>query len=439
MKRSLVIVLAVLALASLSAGAFATTYYVATNGNDNNPGTSTQPWATLQKAVDTINPGDTALVRSGTYVGCKITRSGQAEAVCTLAKEPGASVIINAPGPNNAHTSVIELENYDTANPIEYWTLDGFTVAVPSGSRSGFDVRGGSDPTPSFAEYITIRNSVVYGSTRTGIFFGFAAYNTVENCESYNNGEHGIYQSNSGDYYIARHNLLHGNAACGQHMNGDLSMGLDGQISYAVVEQNVVYGNGATAGGSAINGDGVSDSIIRNNLCYNNSASGISLYATDGAQGSSRNKVYNNTFYFPSGGRHVVNIPKSGKGKSDPTANLVMNNILYTGNTSKCSILAWGAGALAGSDYNSCADRFSVNGGKKIITLSAWRGYGFDAHSFIAGPTELFVDAANANFHLRAGSPAANTGTVLAEVTNDLDGRVRPLSGAYDIGCYEDW
>jgi len=426
MKRAVLYLAVSVVLLTLTGSAFGTTYYVATNGSDSNPGSSSQPWATLQKAVDTINPGDTALVRSGTYVGCKITRSGQAGAVCTLAKEPGASVIINAPGPSNGHTSVIELENYATATPVSYWVLDGFTVAVPSGSRSGFDVRGASDPDPSFAEYITIRNSVVYGSTRTGIFFGFVAYNTVENCESYNNGEHGIYQSNSGDYYTGRRNLIHNNASCGQHMNGDESMGLDGLIQYAVVEQCAMWGDGA---GAAINCDGVSDSIFRNNLAYNEGGAGITLFQCDGAEASSRNKIYNNTFYFPSGGRNVIY-------GCNGTGNQVYNNILYTG--SKCSICVRAPSELSVCDYNVVVDRFSKDDGSSTITLAAWQSQtGFDTHSFLSTPEALFVNPSGNDFHLKSGSPAINAGKTLSEVTNDRDGNSRPQGSAYDIGAYE--
>ena len=46
------------------------TYHVRTDGNDANPGTSKdQAFATLQKAADTVQPGDTVLVHSGTYRG----------------------------------------------------------------------------------------------------------------------------------------------------------------------------------------------------------------------------------------------------------------------------------------------------------------------------------------------------------------------------------
>lgn len=32
-------------------------YYVSTTGNDENPGTLTSPWRTIQKAVTTVTPG----------------------------------------------------------------------------------------------------------------------------------------------------------------------------------------------------------------------------------------------------------------------------------------------------------------------------------------------------------------------------------------------
>jgi hypothetical protein len=47
--------------------AAAATYYVATTGNDANPGTEAAPFRTMQKAANMVGPGDTVLVRAGTY------------------------------------------------------------------------------------------------------------------------------------------------------------------------------------------------------------------------------------------------------------------------------------------------------------------------------------------------------------------------------------
>src|ERR1700730_3705952 len=77
------------------------TFFVATTGSDGSGGSKTAPWRTLQHAVDTIRPGDTILVESGTYTGCRIGNSGTASAVCTLKADTGASVLVNAPGSAN--------------------------------------------------------------------------------------------------------------------------------------------------------------------------------------------------------------------------------------------------------------------------------------------------------------------------------------------------
>jgi hypothetical protein len=42
-------------------------YYVATTGNNTNPGTLAQPFRTVQKAADVMQPGDTVYIRAGIY------------------------------------------------------------------------------------------------------------------------------------------------------------------------------------------------------------------------------------------------------------------------------------------------------------------------------------------------------------------------------------
>ncbi len=410
---------------ALAAGAFPATFYVATTGNDGNNGSLATPWATLQHAVETIAPGDVIQVQPGTYVGCRIENSGTAAQPKTLLGGPG--VLVNAAGPKNKHSSNIEVENFSAT--VSYWIIDGFESA--NSLKYGIDIR--------ITTHITARNNYVHNSAVTGIFTAFSDFVLIENNQSASNGEHGIYHSNSGDNPTIRGNNSHHNASAGIHMNGDITQGGDGQISFATVEKNVIWENG-TAGASGINCDGVSDSIFRNNLLYNNHASGISLYAIDGAHGSSNNKVYNNTIVMAAGSRWVINIPKSSKGKSNPVGNQIFNNILYTPNTAKGSVLIYSSNSTGfASDYNVVVNRFSANGGKTTITLAQWQGLTFDRHSLIATPADLFVDPANNNYHLKSGSPAIDSGTALAEVTDDLEGtsRPQPAGGAYDIGCYE--
>jgi len=48
-----------------------------------------------------------------------------------------------------------------------------------------------------------------------------------------------------------------------------------------------------------------------------------------------------------------------------------------------------------------------------------------------------FVDAANGDYHLKAGSPGMDAGKTLTLVTDDFDGTARPAGAAYDIGAME--
>jgi len=429
MSRS--VILAILTVVLAIGAAQGATYYVATNGSDSNPGSSSLPWATIQWAVDHIAAGDTILVRAGSYAGARIENSGTSGAVKTLTVETPGTVTLNALSPVARHSGIIEVENYNAA--VHYWVVDGFTINGNNHTMRPFDSRSidGQDNT-----HITCRNCTIFDAVATGISSGHTHYVLIENNTTYSNNEHGTYTNNSSDYGIERGNLVYSNYGCGMHHNGDKRTGGgDGIMSFWLNEKNVIYGNG-TGGGAAINCDGVQDSKFLNNLAYDNTAGGLTWYYTDGSANCQRDLFYNNTMVFQDGvGRHVVLI---SKGKSLAINNKIKNNVLYTNRTDKASICTY-ASNVAGfeSDYNVVVDKFSIDGGRRYITLATWRTYGYDTHSFISDPAALFVDAANHNFHLKLGSPAINAGTTLTEVVDDLEGTSRPQGTAYDIGCYE--
>ncbi|MBC8449578.1 MAG: DUF1565 domain-containing protein [Chloroflexi bacterium] len=95
------------------------------------------------------------------------------------------------------------------------------------------------------------------------------------------------------------------------------------------------------------------------------------------------------------------------------------------------------------SDFNVIMDRFSTDGGGSRIGLAEWQALGYDAHSFVATPDELFVDPAADDYHLQPGSPAIDAGSNDAAADADLDGDPRPLDGdgdgvaVVDIGADE--
>ncbi|HDI86712.1 MAG TPA: DUF1565 domain-containing protein, partial [Candidatus Korarchaeota archaeon] len=43
------------------------TFHVSPSGSDSNPGTESQPWATISRGVASLEPGDVLIVHGGTY------------------------------------------------------------------------------------------------------------------------------------------------------------------------------------------------------------------------------------------------------------------------------------------------------------------------------------------------------------------------------------
>ncbi|MBN2007421.1 MAG: right-handed parallel beta-helix repeat-containing protein [Anaerolineae bacterium] len=402
-------------------------YYVDPSGSDGTgDGSIGSPWRTIQHAVEQLQPGDTALVRSGTYAGARLENSGTAAGYLTLKAAPGATVIINGPGPQNTHQSALEVENWDT--PVAYWIIEGLEVTGAPGW--GIDVRGGEY---AHAHHIVVRGNHVHdnGSSgqRTGIFAAFTDDVLIENNDTHNNTEHGIYVNNSSDRFVIRNNVSHHNANCGIHLNGDADMGDDGTMSDGQVTGNTIYDNGT--GGSGINMDGVERTTVANNLLYNTHNTGIAVFQGNGAICSSSNRIVNNTILIADNGRWALTM---GPGCAN---NVVLNNIFYSNHSYRGSIDADQGVVNLVSDYNIVVNRFTTDGGDSILTLAQWQALGYDAHSFMATPAQLFVNPATGDYHLEEGSPAINAGIVLADVTTDMDGNSRPSGPTHDIGAYE--
>ena len=402
-----------LALEPLESRLALATFFVANGGNDASDGSTNSPWQTLQHAADLVNPGDTVIVRSGNYAGFYLDRDGTAAGRIVFQAEAG--VTINQQNP--VTLDGINLEGAD------YVTIEGFSVVgTPrAGIRSVLN------------HHVIIRNNHLDQNAKWGILTGFSDDLLIEgNVATRSQIEHGIYVSNSGDRPVIRNNVIWGNRANGIHMNGDASLGGDGIISGALVEGNVIYDNGV-GGGSGINCDGVQNSVIRNNLIYNTHASGISLYRIDGSGGSSGNLVVNNTVLVAADGRWALNI------QSGSTGNTVRNNILYSGHSYRGSLDISGD-SLSGfsSDYNVVMNRFTTNGGDSVSSLAQWQSAtGHDLHSFVAAPSQLFVNPAGFDFHLLTGGPAVDAGTSQFAPAVDFEGHARPSGSAVDIGADE--
>jgi len=413
----------------LAAGGHAATYYVATNGSDSNPGSSSQPWATLQHAVDSITAGDTVIVRSGNYAGFRKTDlSGTSVAPITIKSETPLGANINSRGPLAGHGGMVEIEAYG-GGTISYWVFDGLAVnGTVATAGYGIDSR--------FTDHVTIKNCDIQHAYLSGIFSAFSTYIEEVNNASHNNGEHGIYNSNSGDNGHTLLNTCYNNTAlkAGIQNNADVSMGGDGIMSYWLHERNTIYGQG-----NGYNFDGLCQSTVRNSLIYNNTSKGFSMYGGDSAVSANNNKILNNTVVGPANCYYDLIILDNGLAVQ-PLGHRVFNNILYSynnvqGRGSIC--IATSCLADFQSDYNVVMDWFGFNDNGSQENLAAWRVRGFDVHSIQASDTALFVNPAGNDYHLLSSSPARDAGTALSAVGEDLAGMSRPQNSTYDIGCYE--
>jgi parallel beta-helix repeat protein len=119
-------------------------YYVATTGNDANPGTQSQPWRTIQRAANTLVAGDTVYVRAGTYdEAVTPVRSGRGELYITYQAYPNETVVVNGGGSRS--------EGFRLTNGQSHIVIDGFTISGQT--WTGISLYGASN--------IVIRNNTI--------------------------------------------------------------------------------------------------------------------------------------------------------------------------------------------------------------------------------------------------------------------------------------
>jgi len=103
------------------------TYYVSPDGNDDNPGTSEQPWKTVNYAVQkdsAVKAGDTILVQPGTYTELiTLDKSGN-EKLGHITLKADGDVTLRDPDPNKGEfrEGVIQSANQG------HWIIDGFRI-----------------------------------------------------------------------------------------------------------------------------------------------------------------------------------------------------------------------------------------------------------------------------------------------------------------------
>lgn len=438
--------------AIVNSGNASQSYYVSTDGNDNSPGSLSQPWRTIGKAANTVAAGSTVYVRGGVY---------------------NEQVPVNVSG--SAGAGYITLRNYEGEAPV----LDGTGLTVSTDTlqnglflivdRSyiiiqGFEIRNYSSITTDAApvginingkaHHIQIRNNRIHhietnadliGADAHGIaVYGTAAPESINNIiidgnELYSlklgssealvlNGNvelfsvtknivHDVdniaidfigFEETSPDpaYDQARDGLVSGNTIYNVTSYGNSSYGniysaggiyVDGGKDI-IIEKNEIYN--ADIGielASEHQGRATSGIILRNNVIFNNNIAGISIGGYDTDRGSTEDCIIvNNTLYHN-------DTRKEGNGELslnyDTRSNTITNNIFYANDQ----------GLLIGNVYTENADNvldynlyFSIVSDEAITWqwknqdyegFAAYQsGTGNDTHSLFADPQFVNVN-----------------------------------------------
>lgn len=279
-------------------------FYVATTGSDGNSGSSTAPWKTIQKAMTSLQPGQKALVRAGTYetggaFGTDAdtqtwSTSCTATAPCTIEAYPGEKPIIHGQIRING----------------AYKRMAGFIIEGPLSKDA-------TSPTERRAGQVLIMNAHHVEFAR----------NEVRN----NDYHEGIYLKDVNNTHVINNWF---------HHNGRFNITTDPQTGSSVWNvDHGIYWSGTNGGGNLLannliehnRGAGVQlypaakDIIVTNNTVVNNGNTGIGISET-----SDRITVTNNIVAFNDRNKQIR--VRSGSG------NVVKDNLVYSPNSSYSGI-----------------------------------------------------------------------------------------------------
>ncbi len=421
----------------------ATQYYVSTSGSDSNPGTSTQPWRTIQKAANTMVAGDTVIVRSGDYPErVQVSRSGSSGAQITFEAE--GKVTMRG---FTVRGNYVTIRGFDISNTPNAWA-DGQGIFVQANNcviednYVHYATRGGifvyAEPW-EWGERTSsvVRNNKLYKNALVGIEVhgrnqlveGNEIWGTIQHhpnwpSPSYSDAD-GIRFFGSGHTF--RKNYIHDiNFSDPENVNPHIDCFQTWGAEYQEAGRNIVFERNwcevlesqtAYESGTAFMLAGASGLIIRSNVLQ------AAKHVNTGGGGNSNLTIVNNTMTsdlsFP-----TSNYPQGVALENCPNST-VRNNILYNlpGEVYKVT----GTSTTGLSIGNNLAYRSDG----KALQGSPYPGD-------LWGVAPGFANAGGGDYHLQTTSAAVDAGyNVGSTVPADYDGIARPQGTAFDIGACE--
>lgn len=417
-------------------------FYIALTGNDANPGTIDQPWRTIGKAASTLSPGETALVRAGTYPERVIVqKSGSPGKLITIAAYPGETVTIDGAGLSLPEDwgGLVDISDRS------YVRISGLRVinAGPDLNAVGILIDN--------SQHITIDHNYTYNTVSSGIAAWGCTNITIDSNEvelACNDGENECLTVAVTDTFVISHNEV--------HHSGPGSLGGEGIDAKDGSSNGEVFGNhvhdNQRLGIYVDAWDKHTFNIrIYNNLVHDNVGSdGLTLASESG--GLLENvSVFNNVVY--NNGLSGITISTNGESVLHPMRDIFIINNTFAGNGSEI----WGGGiTLENPDVenvilrnNICSDNvwYQIGIDPEISLQEVTVDYNLiDGYRDFEGELRgdnyqegdpLFVNPSAGNFHLQSGSPAVDQGSNVDAPVGDFDGISRPQGNGIDIGAFE--
>ena len=465
------------------------TYWVALDGNDAAAGTSDAPWATLQKAADTVPVGATVYVRGGTYPQrVDVHVSGEPGAPITFAPAPGDTVVLDGSSlevPAGQSPMIgIDSQRYVT---IEGFEITGYGSDVSGHVPIGILVTGAADHIRLGGNFVHDLGTTFEGRNggdAHGIgVFGTTSDHPIDGVEIVDN-ELANLTLGSSEALVVNGNvtgfLIEGNRVHDTNNIGIDVIGFEGTAPDPTVDQardgivrgnevwnidsygNPAYGNSRSADGIYV--DGGRDVLIegnvvhdvnigielasehagratrnitaRNNLVYDATTIGVAIGGYDRRRGSTEACIIvNNTIVNTDGVELLVQF--------DTRNNLIANNVIVAGEQHDFVENPYAENVDNVLDHNlySSVDGSSVGTwqwkGQEYRDFDSWSAdSGNDRRSMFADPR--FADAAGGDYSLASDSPAVDAGAFIAAAgTTDLAGQPRAQAGGLDLGAFE--
>jgi hypothetical protein len=353
------------------------------------------PWCNLGPAGEQAVAGDVVTVRRGVYTKIhtcqkcynsfvfEVVNSGTSTAWIKFRASPGEKVVISGDG--GVLHGIVVRQNQNSGQKPRYVSIEGFEVR-------GFGPEGFCTWVRSTSD-VVLRNLDVHGCSLGAVELHDTARVTVENSRIHDNPMSGwtsavdLYQCREGN--IVRRNHIWNNTDTHSAESEGHGIIMDVCRDYggsALIENNVIWENE----GWCIATNWANNSTVRNNTCWRNGKGRADTGEI--SIGDNNHSIYNN-----------ITVPRSGR------VGLSMK---------------YGVGNAF--EYNL------VQGGK------TW-----PENLYYSDEDPMLVNPGAADFHLRAGSSAIDSGDNSNAASTDADGNARPQDGSgldyaiVDLGAYE--